>query len=102
MGIGICAVAVIAIFALIATMGVASAYADYSAGQGELGTMSTKLSAGDTFKKDGNKYEVLKTAPLSDNSQGTVELVRYGSKDKKPVINKVMYKGNRYEVRIIV
>ena len=100
--IGICAAAIVALFALIAAMGSAPAYAaDYSTGQSELSTASKALDVGDTFTKGRNKYEVLDHSPYDDDHEGTVMLVKYGSKNRDAVINTVWFKGKCYEVRIV-
>ena len=58
---------------------------------------SSGLSKGDTFTVGGNKYKV--NDAESDKGELTgVTLVKYGSKNKKPKINTVKYKGETFEV----
>lgn len=58
------------------------------------------LGLGDTFKKDGNVYKVVDLDDDGDDMDEVV-LVKYGSSNKKPVVNVVKYKGKAYEVEKI-
>lgn len=71
------------------------------------------LTRGDTFKKSGNTYKVIDIDYDHDDdyddddwdeeeeADGEVVLVKYGSSDKTPSINKVTYQGKTFEVDTI-
>lgn len=84
-GIIVAFAAVLMALCLAASLGVQSAWA---------------LNRGDTFKKDGNTYKVTDKDDDGDDYD-EVMLVKYGSSNKKPVINRVKYKGVTYEVEAI-
>ena len=58
---------------------------------------SSGLPKGATFTVGGNKYKV-NEVESGKGELSEVTLVKYGSKNKKPKINKVKYKGETFEV----